>query len=164
RQNDPRSNTNRTNAKRENDKWKMLQLTFRQRPSINRLIVWLKLRRCLVANCGCIVTRPQTTQILSKLSIPGRNHYRDGALRQGLTFVRLVFRLIVVLVMRDGELFVDSLKKTEQTLTVHFGAVAENLFCRLFCMLLVDADRARRRFECRQPYLLQRHERNCRDP
>ena len=62
--------------------------------------------------------------------------------------------------MRDGELFVDSLKKTEQTLTVHFGAVAENLFWRLFRMLLIDADRARRGFECRQPYLLQRHERD----
>ena len=57
--------------------------------------------------------------------------------------------------MRDGELFVDRLKKTEQALAIHFGALAENLPGRLPRMFAVDANRAGRAFEYGQTGLLQ---------
>src|SRR5258708_5344763 len=75
-----------------------------------------------------------------------------------LPIVQFVFGFIVVFVMPNGELSVNCLEKAEQALTVDFGALAENLFGRLLCVLLIYADLAGCAPESSQSGLLHGHE------
>src|SRR5260370_11558173 len=82
---------------------------------------------------------------------------------EGLPIIQFVFRFIVVFVMPNGELFVNRLKKAEQSLAVDFGAFAENLLGRFLCMLFIDADHGWRVLESAQSGLLHGEERHCVD-